>query len=174
VQEKVYDVEADGGVRPSGEAAPSTPRDRTVELLDALRGRRGRRQPVLEGDETATQGDLVDELLEDADAPPPAHPPVSRPQEAVDAELLALPEQPDDATGATDATGEADPAPDARPDELPQGGRRVDLTDQPQDDASSGDEEGGPVSRRPARARSRQRRAAVPSWDDIVFGAKKD
>ena len=93
VQEKVYDVEADGGVRPS--TRESAPRDRTVDLLDALRGRRGKRQPVHDGEGEPEQGDLVDELLEGADAPPPAaHPPASRPDEATDAEILALPEPP--------------------------------------------------------------------------------
>jgi hypothetical protein len=157
VQEKVYDVEADGGVRPVEAAAP---RDRTVDLLDALRGRRGKRQPVLEGDETPTQGDLVDELLEGADAPPAAHPPASRPDEAVDAEILALPE-PDG------PTGEADPEP----------AQDVDVTDAAaaeHEEPEQAEEDESPVSRRQVRARRGQRRATVPSWDDIVFGAKKD
>lgn len=169
VQEKVYDVEADGGVRQVEAANP--PRDRTVDLLDALRGRRGRRQPVLEGDEEPTQGDLVDELLEDADAPPPAHPPASRPDEAVDAEVLALPE-PDDATDEADPAP-ADPAPaDPAPIDLTDAGPHVDGEHgEHGDEASDG---GATGSRRQVRARGRQRRATVPSWDDIVFGARKD
>ena len=157
VQEKVYDVEADGGVRPSTREA--TPRDRTVDLLDALRGRRGKRQPVLDGEGEPEQGDLVDELLEGADAPPPAaHPPASRPDEATDAEILALPE-PVSAQAHDEAVDEAVVA-----DE-------IDLT---QDAAAGSDDDAAPVSRRQARSRGKQRRASVPSWDDIVFGARKD
>ena len=160
VQEKVYDVEADGGVRPSTREA--APRDRTVDLLDALRGRRGKRQPVLDGEGEPEQGDLVDELLEGADAPPPAaHPPASRPDEATDAEILALPEPAaaaDEPTGADDEIDLTD-ATAPEPDDA--------TTPEPDDDAA-------PVSRRQSRSRGKQRRASVPSWDDIVFGARKD
>ncbi len=94
VSERVYDVEADGGVRESAADEPVAPR--TVDILDALRGRRGRRQPVddggpVEGIGAPLQTDLVDDLLERGDAPG-AHPPASRPDEATDAEILALPE----------------------------------------------------------------------------------
>jgi hypothetical protein len=179
VQEKVYDVEADGGVRPAGASGGSAAsgRDRTVDLLEALRGRRGRRQPVLEGDEPPTQGDLVDELLEGADAPPPAHPPASRPEEALDAEILALPELPDA------PTGEADPDPqdvdltgtrtDAGTDAgSPGAAQPLEQSEQPDDDGTA--DEQSPAPRRQVRPRRGQRRATVPSWDDIVFGAKKD
>ncbi len=173
-QEKVYDVEADGGVRPADtDAEPARPpRERTVELLDALRGRRGRRQPLADPDADPVQGDLVDELLQDAEAPadphddghddpPPAHPPASRPQEAVDAEILALPEPgrpADDDDEADDGAAEVevDAAADEPAHEVQQ--------DQPPQDAPQ----------RPGRARAKPRRASVPSWDDIVFGSKKD
>jgi hypothetical protein len=161
-QEKVYDVEADGGVRPADEEPEPArpPRERTVELLDALRGRRGRRQPLADPEGESVQGDLVDELLQDSappdevepagthDDPPPAHPPASRPQEAVDAEILALPE----------------PARDVHPEH-----------DEHDEESAAADGEGaGDEPRRPARSRAKQRRASVPSWDDIVFGSKKD
>ncbi len=157
VQEKVYDVEADGGVRPSARVAAeqAPPRDRTVDLLDALRGRRGKRQPVLESEEVPEQGDLVDELLEEADAPPAAHPPSSRPQEATDAEILSLPEP---------HAGE--PGPEPEPD-------GPDAGDEAGGEAAGEDEADRPGSRR-TRTRARPRRASVPSWDDIVFGSKKD
>jgi hypothetical protein len=174
-QEKVYDVEADGGVRPAdADAEPARPpRERTVELLDALRGRRGRRQPIADPDADPVQGDLVDELLQDAEAPaanprdddghddpPPAHPPASRPEEAVDAEILALPEpnrRADDETG----DGADEPVQEAQ-------------QDQAQQDEAQQDEAPQDAPQRPARARAKPRRASVPSWDDIVFGSKKD
>lgn len=170
-QEKVYDVEADGGVRPSDEE-PGTarpPRERTVELLDALRGRRGRRQPLADPEAEAVQGDLVDELLQDAappdedpdegfDDPPPAHPPASRPEEAVDAEILALPGRPEDDEPARPAEAGADAGTD----------------DTDRGDGTGQDETPQDEPRRPARARAKPRRASVPSWDDIVFGSKKD
>lgn len=184
-QEKVYDVEADGGVRPADDdQEPSRPpRERTVELLDALRGRRGRRQPLADPEAEAVQGDLVDELLQDAappvehpdedrderlDDPPPAHPPASRPEEALDAEILALPGRPEDDEPARPAeagtgagTDDADRGDDPARDEPAQG--------EPAQGEPAQDE-----PRRPARARAKPRRASVPSWDDIVFGSKKD
>lgn len=164
VKERVYDVEADGGVResrrrgrapvpaastpgavsssgstpsqdhvPDGEDADDDgPRDApaAADLLDALKGRRGRRSPVLDLDEMEA-AEAQD--ARDADAleleVPAAHPPASRPDEAVDAEVLALPDE-------------------------PVGGRR----------GSRGQDGGKP----------RGKRASVPSWDEIVFGAKRD
>ena len=151
VKERVYDVEADGGVResrrrggrpalPSGPSAPPVAdeapdaealdqRDAApVDLLDALRGRRGRRAPVLDLDAIEAA-----EAADDEHGPvPAAHPPASRPGEATDAEVLELPEEP----------------------------------------AQVG-------SRRGARAaapngKTKGKRASVPSWDEIVFGAKRD
>ena len=151
VKERVYDVEADGGVRESRQKsrpAATKPATRTtalpvpdetpepteparngapVDLLDALKGRRGRREPVLDLD------DLDDDADDDAlpGDVPAAHPPASRPDEAVDAEILQLPEEP-----------------------VPAGRRR--------ERAQAG------------AGRGKAKRASVPSWDEIVFGAKRD
>ena len=123
VFERVYDIEADGGVRESVADQPVAPR--TVDILDALRGRRGRRQPVddagpVEGVGVPMQTDLVDHLLERGDAPA-AHPPASRPDEATDAEILALPEPA--AAKATKSPAKsarrASPRPRSKPDEAP-------------------------------------------------------
>ncbi|MFV0459859.1 MAG: septation protein SepH [Actinomycetales bacterium] len=153
--ERVFDVEADGGVREvttdrphvhedAGVRTLDDPQARTLDLLDALRGRRGRRQPVDSDDD---QPDLVDALLDaegslaedapDLGDPPPAHPPASRPADAVDAAILPLPEK------------ERGADTDALPAESPTRSTR----------------------RRGERA---SRRASVPSWDDIMFGVKKD
>jgi hypothetical protein len=177
VSERVYDVEADGGVRaaqrrrarrapqpggtpqPEPDDAPENTDEgaggaRTLELLDALRGRRGRRQPVDEPvdeplDEPSDEpgGLFVEQDVEPAGddsghpLPPAAHPPASRPHETVDAGVLDLSE------GAVAVAVEE--SRDGAPDEP------------------------APVRRRPSKS-SKSRRASVPSWDDIVFGAKRE
>src|ERR671933_621763 len=100
VRERVYDVEADGGLRPvederAGAAAA------TVDLLDTLRERRGRRQSLPDpADDSDTPDALeraVDQLRVRSEAlgePPAAHPPRSRPDQLEDAEVLALPDAP--------------------------------------------------------------------------------
>ncbi len=187
VSERVYDVEADGGVKEgsaaSGTGRPAqvaptdedrsqdprkgddeparTPKDRTVDLLDALRGRRGKRQPLEDGseDDDLGQGDLVDALIQESDQAPPAHPPASRPQDATDAEVLALPEP------------VAEPVPDSAPEEA------ADAPEAAQHGPSATPAEDEPTEQprqRKSRTTAKPRRASVPSWDDIVFGAKKD
>lgn len=150
--ERVYDVEADGGVRLAGgapdadaaeEEAPE-PAARTLDLLDALRDRRGRRQPVL-----PLEDDAAVEL------PPAAHPPASAPHEAVDAEVLALPE-PAAGDEASAGAGDADDSTEA------DGAGGADAAPEPADAGA------------PRPSRSRRRRATVPSWDEIVFGAKRE
>lgn len=189
VKERVYDVEADGGVRESGRAAGSVeptpapeqeavPLPATVELLDQLRARRGRRQPVLSPEEMA---ELDDAGLGDVDPgsagpggagpgiglhvpepePPAAHPPASRPQDAVDAEILALPEVAEPA----DRSADTDDGPASRDDEP---GEKL------PDDAEDAPADGAARAGRRAPVRSKARRPSVPSWDEIVFGAKKD
>lgn len=174
VKERVYDVEADGGVRearrrggrspvpaapdphatsPSADEDPPAPEVEAADegrreapaalgLLDALKGRRGRRSPVLgpdeieaaEAAEAAEAQEMRDREAQGDDAEgrevPAAHPPTSRPDEALDAEILDLPEEPETV-----------------------GARRI-----------TRDEGGKP----------RAKRASVPSWDEIVFGAKRD
>lgn len=157
VSERVYEVtgdavvEQDSAVVHSDETGARTladPQARTLDLLDALRGRRGRRQPVHDDDEM--QPDLVDALLDEDDLPPPAHPPASRPQEATDAEILSLREAP---SGRASAGKEAGEGPD-----------RGAGADRAHAEATE------PEPRRPRASK----RATVPSWDDIMFGAKRD
>ncbi|GAB2679751.1 septation protein SepH [Thalassiella azotivora] len=223
VRERVYDVEADGGVREAGGTAteptstqptPTEPVPEpavtaaggTVDLLEELRGRRGRRQPVA----TPEEGD---DLLGELGLPPAAHPPASRPDTAHDAEILALPDpaapalEPardrrraaDDAQEATAPAGEAS-EPDEGPDDAAGAGSDDGSGDGSADDvvpgdpAAGGDEpattdaeggraEGGSPRREPAvvpaaprrqSGKGKARRPSVPSWDEIVFGARKD
>lgn len=254
VRERVYDVEADGGVReqtgaaaPDGHESPQTQethgereRRRTVDLLETLRGRRGRRQPVadpddpaadvlpdeeladeaaqeltvdrvlhideilgalpepgeqpdqprgelsgelqgeLQGEQQDQPGDLaatdglldeeelaaamraseagpVDELLIVEHAPA-AHPPASRPEQATDARILALP----------------GPEPEVRlPDEAPDEAPGANPGTDPGTDGGSAAAAQAPSDKGSGR-RSRSKRAAVPSWDDIVFGARRE
>jgi hypothetical protein len=81
--------------------------------------------------------------------PPPAHPARSRPQDLRDGEVLVLPEaDPPPHDEAHDNDDDAHPQPDVA--------------------AAAGQ------SRRPASGSRKQRRASVPSWDDIVFGQRRD
>ncbi len=159
VFERVYDIEADGGVRESAADHPAEPR--TVDILDALRGRRGRRQPVddagpVAGVSVPTQTDLVDHLLERGDAPA-AHPPASRPDEATDAEILALPE----------------PAASKSPAKGPKSASRAPSKSRPKTSEPAA-EAPAPVGVSGPKRATRPKRATVPSWDDIVFGSRKD
>jgi hypothetical protein len=190
VRERVYDVEADGGLRPvederAGAAAA------TVDLLDTLRERRGRRQwlPDL-ADDSDTPDALeraVDQLRVRAEAlgePPPAHPPRSRPDQLEDAEVLALPDapaapQPASSTPQRLAPPAAVPQPShpapratAHPGTHPAGpGRSTPVARTTQSPDSLDLDAAAEAERSPSR---RARRASVPSWDDIVFGSRRD
>lgn len=167
---------------PAAEPVPSTD-----DLLADLAGRRGVRQPLLGGDE-ADDGD--DDVFEgfgpqhafDFDHPgatapgdvPAAHPPASRPDLAVDAQVLSLPSGRRRARPADEGTG---PLPDTaagtgegaleRP-ERPVG--RDEAHADPGAAPADAPDDPSPL----ARPRGRRGRASVPSWDEIVFGAKPD
>ncbi|WP_298989181.1 septation protein SepH [uncultured Pseudokineococcus sp.] len=196
---------------------------RTLDLLEHLRGRRGRRQPLADPDDEelealtwaeleALTGPRADQEADEeagggsegagedpwdaAGEPPAAHPPASRPEEAVDDGVLALEPLPE-AVDAEPATAAADAAPaDADDDASPaprrrrrRGGARPAedegvpgqeelLPEPPRPPAAGADEEGGVPADEAERPRPRpSRRGArpsVPSWDDIVFGQRKD
>jgi len=171
VRSTVFDVEVDDALRPvlasvdqpSAPAAPEPepdPEVATHALLDDLAGRRGVRQPLEEaldddfeefegfGPQHAFDFELP---LGTAKGIPAAHPPASRPDQATDAQVLAMP---------ADRQGRS-----SRPTGHPAGG------------ASDADPvaESGPGEPDPAvRAKPRKGRASVPSWDEIVFGAKPE
>lgn len=163
--EHIYDVEADGGVRqaepPSSPAA--WPAASTVDLLDTLRERRGRRQRPLD--------DLAD--FEDDGLPPAAHPPRSRPDEAMDAEVLTLPESPVAVTispvpAVKPASPGAPSAPAAAGAVSPVGVvKPVPVVAEPAAEAPTPPPPPPPPPRR-------SKRASVPSWDDIVFGGRRE
>ena len=167
VSERVYDVEADGGVRAADVPADDADGARTLDLLDALRGRRGRRHPLdAPGEMTAGPAAGTGTAVEDAepDIPPAAHPAASTPAEAVDAEVLALPEE-------VPPVDRHVPVEEAVEDHIAEEQVAEDLPDT--DTGTASGVQPPPKPRKPSRS-SKSRRASVPSWDDIVFGAKRE
>lgn len=167
VRDLVYDVDADGSVRPvlaavDGPAPRGEHTDPGAEelaathgLLDDLRARRGIRQTV--------------EMDEDDDA---EEFPGFGPQHAFDFGQFEAP-------GAHPA--DADPAAEARVYEAPARPRLAQAEPAPKPAtgteaaAEPAEEPATPVTQeRDARPRARRGRAKVPSWDEIVFGAKPE
>jgi hypothetical protein len=183
VRERVYDVEADGGVHPAEDDRASAAAA-TVDLLDTLRERRGRRQWVPDASDDPDGVDplelAVDQLRVRAEAlgePPAAHPPRSRPEQLEDAELLSLPEAPPavkvpapkgTAKPTVNSVSTSPPAPaqPPAPSTARQGAVQRTSTD-PLDLDAAAEQDRASSSRR-------NRRASVPSWDDIVFGSRRD
>jgi hypothetical protein len=161
VRDVVFDVQADGAVRPltpldDGYALPEPdPVEATAALLDDLRTKRGVRQQLEDDDLEAFEGfgpqhtfdfgaaDLPADLS--AAEPPAAHPAHSDPESATDTRVLPRP-GPRRLRAETPVALEAD---EPIPDE-----------DTPP-----------PLADRP---RGRRGRASVPSWDEIVFGARPE
>jgi hypothetical protein len=172
---------------------PSDPAAATEALLEDLRDRRGTRQalePEADDDLDEFEGfgpqHAFDFDRPGLTAPPGAHPAESRPDEAVDATVLPLtgrtraaqdepepaealaPALPDETTTPRELVparaASASPDPDAEP---PAGHapEPVDAEEHPATGAAAGSS---------GRGRSRKGRASVPSWDEIVFGAKPE
>lgn len=147
-----------------------------VDLLDTLRERRGRRARPLVGDEDDQPGtdpvrEAIDSLLEKSDAGsnrgagrqpnqpdsnrrPGGRP--TRPKQAKQASQPTRPNQPKPPNGSG-----RDLVEELAPEPVP------DLLVIPEPD----DEDGGHEQSAPGRKRGR---ASVPSWDDIVFGSRRD
>lgn len=149
---------------------PEDPFEATEALLEDLRGKRGVRQPVdLDDDGDEFEG-FGPQHAFDFDhpgltTPPGAHPADSRPEEATDATVLPIPRQGARHTDEDEAPADdhleldadvEDPGTDPAPEPVPQ----EDVTASPR--------------RAAGRSRSRKGRASVPSWDEIVFGAKPE
>ncbi|MEE6274357.1 septation protein SepH [Georgenia sp. MJ206] len=235
---RVYDVETDGDLGPVLAAVDARVQDRhtpsahsaaegadtspsTDDLLAELSASRGTRQELDLGPGFDDDGDW--------DLPPAAHPPASRPDEARDAHVLAMPararrdESARHPAGATStsapsagATGRGDDAaPSGSPEQRPAGsGHEPQGRDGGNRAAGAGDGTGGgradaaadasrstsrgatasggrtPAGGAPGsstggaapssddalkrRSRAKGRRTSVPSWDEIVFGAKPE
>lgn len=163
VRDRVFDVEVDAALRPllaSVDVPPEAPEpepEPTDALLADLAERRGVRQEVDPEHDEDFPG-FGPQHAFDFDHPeltvPAAHPPASRPDEAHDARVLTMPTKPEPAAGdrpAGHAAGEHEPG----------GGRG----------ATPGGS--GPAAENGGR-RGRRGRASVPSWDEIVFGARHE
>jgi hypothetical protein len=215
------EVDVDAALRPllasvdlppaAPEPEPEDPFEATAALLDDLSDRRGTRQRV-----EVAEDDEDDDAFEgfgpqhafDFDNPdltvPAAHPPHSRPDLAVDAQVLPLPSGPrprDRGAGSTSASASvgtpseatADSASDAPADatvtattptsastaptagtsDTPDSGSATGATTPPATGSTPERGAGGRAAGA-ARGRTKRGRASVPSWDEIVFGAKSD
>ena len=171
VRDAVFDVEVDSALRPLLAAvdlpldAQADPDDQheTHVLLDDLTDRRGIRQAIDVDVDDEDYAGFGPQHAFDFENPaltgpvPGAHPAASRPSEAVDARVLRMPTARHDTPGSdegSDAAADA-PAPPATRAKVPE------------------NREGGEPER-PAARRHRRGRASVPSWDEIVFGAKPE
>ena len=174
VRERVFDIEVDDAVRPllahvdlPAERAPEPEPDPTQALLDDLAGRRGVRQeadPESDDEEFAGFGPQHAFDFDNPDVgvvPPAAHPPASRPEEAVDARVLQMPSGRPTAQDVDTRPASAHPA-GSRPAAGDGHGSRATDREEPAAEPQA------------ARPRGRKSRASVPSWDEIVFGAKHD
>ncbi|PRY18406.1 septation protein SepH [Kineococcus rhizosphaerae] len=185
--ERVYDVEADGGVRANG----------TDRLLDALESARGVRPeqagsaPEPAAGTGAGSAPRVDALTAD---PPPAHPADSAPGDVEDRTVLSggglepeVPEaaevdEPGEADGGTDGVPDAGALPETAPEaeveveQPPAEAEQAPADTAPQTPAENPTEPGNPRRRNRSARRSGSgaKRPSVPSWDDIMFGTKKD
>lgn len=167
--------------------SPSSEQGGTTEaILAELNGSRGVRQRVEVDDDTVAEevrrGD-TGAGTEDRSQPtlwdeaPGAHPAASRPQDATDATVLPVPgslsalSADDGAHGTASDAGTASEAEGASE----AGGAGHEAADSAADSnskpARAGTEQPGS---RTARRSRRSRRTSVPSWDEIVFGAKND
>lgn len=195
---RLYDVESDGDIAPALRAVDAVIRDsrpqvaaepeddsgdtadqdalQTEALLAELNGTRGVRQRVDIDDEALAEqvrhdGDPQPTLWDEA---PGAHPAASRPQDATDATVLpgpgsgSVPSAPD----ATDDAARSEPQ--AAPSPVTEAARSGDRPREREGAAARTRTETQDPSNRPARRSRRSRRTSVPSWDEIVFGAKND
>ena len=177
--------------------AEPSPEEATAALLDDLQGRRGVRQPLVEADEDDAEFEgfgpqhAFDFERPGATQPVPgAHPPDSRPDLATDATVLEMPRRSEPHGGATPPATEEPAAHDHGADTVAQiepdhatstASRRAKRSATaamasspatPVSPAPTPDPEPGTeVAQRP---RSRRGRASVPTWDEIVFGAKPE
>lgn len=184
-RDAVFDIEVDDVIRPilaqvdlPGVPEPE-PEDPTATLLDDLADRRGLRQE--------SDPDADDEFpgfgpqhAFDFDNPevgvtpvPAAHPPTSRPDLAVDARVLHLP-------GARDRAHPASAPRDTHDTDVNAAAAARDEHTHDAHASSAPTDTEHPNIEHPSsdphapRSRGRKARASVPSWDEIVFGAKHD
>lgn len=148
------ETDDDGAAAPEQDQEQPTGPASTEALLAELNGSRGVRQRVeIDDDALAEQVRQEESQPTLWDEAPGAHPAASRPQDATDATVLPGPGSAED--------------PPARPRRSSDHAGEHGEGDGDGGTSTSGDKQSG------RRAR-RTRRTSVPSWDEIVFGAKND
>ena len=168
----VYDVEAEGGLSSTGHSRPGqVGADEPLDLMSAMRERaahrgRARRRKSAPGQTPLDEAPREDALpLEDIAFDPDSMPPPP----------------PAQGTHPKDEPTAPEPAHEVGDDVLPKAkdasGKDAPGNDAPGNDASSSEEPGAPepADARPARSPRPTRkggRTSVPSWDDVMFGAK--
>jgi len=186
VRDVVFDF--DSTVAASTQAVPAVEEpaaadesDATADLLDDLRSRRGVRQAIeLDDDADEFEGFGPQHAFDFShldESVPGAHP-VDADDDA-EAVVLPAPARPDDATAAAERSAPEKPAEHARkpvairpthisalPAAEPDPGPQPTPAEAEATPAAVGDET--------ERPRSRRARAKVPSWDEIVFGARPE
>ncbi|MCC2308576.1 septation protein SepH [Cellulomonas chengniuliangii] len=169
VRDVVFDVEADGTLRPASPGATALDavdpehEDTTAALLDDLTSRRGVRQQLELDEDDEWEGFGPAHAFDFEASVPGAHPVDTDPE--AEAKVLAPPATPAGDVPALPALAPA-LAPASARDGHPAGGKRPGpeaVAAPPADEA--------PAAERP---KARKGRAKVPSWDEIVFGAKPE
>ncbi|WP_448072092.1 septation protein SepH [Georgenia yuyongxinii] len=175
---------------PAAAPVPGEPADSPTDaLLAELAAHRGTRVDLAMDDDVAE---------EDPDGFDGAHPPASRPEQATDAHVLSLPRRESTASTAHDGAPAAPGTTPALPANAADTGGPLSGSTAPDDppgtpgEETAGRREDGPRDDEPARraagdghdhgdpragSTSRRRktvRRSVPSWDEIVFGAKPE
>ncbi|MBD7916711.1 DUF3071 domain-containing protein [Cellulomonas sp. Sa3CUA2] len=179
VRDVVFDLEAVDALADT----PADPQEPTHALLDELRTRRGVRQPLdLEGDDEEFEGfgpphafdfapsggaDPAAGTTVDEASAPGAHPVDADPAR----EAVVLTPARGERTSPSTRSERAHPQ--ARPERTtpPGAGTSPASSDDGHRDATTESDEARPA---PAERRPRRARAKVPSWDEIVFGAKPE
>lgn len=164
VRDVVFDIERSDKVTP-------TPTERTATILDTLSARRGRRQPVDiedEGDDFSGFGPPHAFDFRFDSPPPGAHPADADPE--TEARVYSRPTAAAPKVAAVPSTGAARIAVEKTSAEKNASERPP--TDKAPTVALADPEP--PTTATGEHSRSRRGRAKVPSWDEIVFGAKPE
>jgi DNA-binding CsgD family transcriptional regulator len=144
VRDVVFDLPASLVEPPTPADEPEPAPDPTAAMLDDLRARRGHRQPLQLDDDGEFEGFGPQHAFDFGNDAPGAHPEDAEP--AAQAKVYAVP-------AALEAVPDLPTEQLSVPDEQP----AVPAAPAPED-----------------RPRTRRGRAKVPSWDEIVFGAKPE
>jgi hypothetical protein len=182
---QVYDVEAEGGVGAAGRRMPSQGTDEPVDLMTAMRERASHRGRPRRRKGPASQTPLDEAPREDAlpledldydpesmPAPPAARGahPIDAQSDASDARPASQAEAEPDSAGPGDLLGVGDdvlPAADRPRGSSSSAGNSSASTKAPTPASTS--TAGGVAAKRPVKKGARR---SVPSWDDVMFGAK--